>query len=78
MFEREDLHPQQELLRHAQLLAAAYNPPLVSPRGKNKFWVASDFLKADPWAPPKVKKPPPTAAQVAAQVAAVNAARRKN
>lgn len=77
MFEREELHPQQDLLRHAHLVAAAHNPPLVSPRGDKQFWSYKDFLKADPWAPPKAKKPPPTAAEIAAQVAAVNKSRRK-
>lgn len=76
MFEMEELSPRAHVVRHARLLAAAANGPLK--RRDRKPWAASDFLGADAWAPPQAKKPPPTAAQLRAQVTALNARRRKH
>jgi hypothetical protein len=73
MFSAEELHPRSDRLRHAQLLAALHNGPLMRKGGK-KFWSTTEFLD-DPWSKPagKVKL---TAAQLAAQAASINATRR--
>jgi hypothetical protein len=72
MFSAEELHPNAERVRHAQLLAALANGELRHP--SKKMFAAQDFMR-DPW-----KKPEPkvrlTAAQVAAQVSSINASRR--
>ncbi len=75
MFANEELHPRVNALRHAQLLAAIHNGQWR--RKDKKPWTSPDFIKADPWAPPPAKKPPPSPAQLMAQVASMNASRRK-
>ena len=49
MIKAEQLHPRVAQLRHAQLLAAAYQGPSTR-RGQRRPWVASDFSAPDPWA----------------------------
>lgn len=75
MFRVEELHPQSEQLRHAQLLAAIATGA-IGRRGK-KAWLPSDFMKAEPWAVKPAKRAPPTFQQLSAQVAGMNAARRR-
>lgn len=76
MFEREELHPQVDVLRHAELLAGVHNGPRT--RNARKILAHTAFLKPDPWATaPTKKKQPPTAAELAAQIAAMNAARHR-
>lgn len=72
MFSAEELHPAADRVRHAQVIAALQNGPLT--RKYKKLWVAADFIR-DPWEPPKPKARL-TAAQIAQQVASVNAMRR--
>lgn len=69
-YQIEQQHPQAERFRHAQLLASSMNGPVT--RASKEVFVASEFVPADPWAPPKLAEPPPTPAEVAAQVAAIN------
>lgn len=72
-FEREQLHPASDRLRHAQLLTAAHNGPMS--RRDGAHWAASMFLPPDPWAPPAqaIEPEQPSPQQLAAQVAALNA-----
>lgn len=67
MFAKEGWHPGFARLRHAQLLAATYTGPAKPRNGAGHR--ASDFMPADPWAPPPA---PPTAATLAAQVEWIN------
>lgn len=76
-FAIEDLHPRAGVRRHYELMAAVHSGPLKHPRGKNRVWRASDLRKPDPWELPSPKRPPPSAADVAAQVASINASRRR-
>lgn len=75
MFRIEELHPQAEQLRHGEMLAAIATGALT--RRNKRPWLASDFMRADPWAPKPRKRAPPTFQQLSAQVAAMNASRRK-
>jgi hypothetical protein len=59
---REQLHRGAGRLRHAQLLAAAYQGP--STKRDKKPWLAADFLPKDPWASAVA---PATTGQTAAQ-----------
>lgn len=73
-FEREQLHPATARQRHAQLLAAAHNGPVSRKDGAH--WSTDHFMPPDPWAPepaPPEATVPPTAQQLADQVAALNA-----
>jgi hypothetical protein len=72
-FEREQLHPVTDRQRHAQLLAAAHNGPMTREDGAH--WSTAHFMPPDPWAPPAPPEStePPTAQQLADQVAALNA-----
>jgi predicted TIM-barrel fold metal-dependent hydrolase len=74
-FEHEQLHPAADRMRHAQQLAAAHNGPLS--RRDGAHWAASMFMPPNPWAPPQAQgasePAPPTAQQLADQVAALNA-----
>jgi hypothetical protein len=72
-FEREQLHPAADRQRHAQLMAATASGPMT--RRDAAPWSTTHFLPPDPWAPaePDEPPPPPTAAQLAAQIAALNA-----
>lgn len=54
MYRTEGWHPRAEQLRHAQLLASAYQGP--STRRGRKNWVAADFMPPDPWAPPTPRR----------------------
>lgn len=45
----EQLGPEWDALRHAQLLAAAHNGGAFKRKGGGPF-LAADFLRADPWA----------------------------
>lgn len=49
IFQREQLHPSFERLRHAQLLAAVLTG--ASKRKGGKAWSPSDFMPVDSWAP---------------------------
>ena len=70
---REQLHSGARRLRHAQLLAAAYQGP--SAKRDKKPWVAADFLLKDPWAPGAPAAP---STQTAAQrMRALTSKRRK-
>lgn len=53
----EQVGPAWDTLRHAQLLAALHNGPM-SKRDKSAF-KASEFVPANPWAPPGEAPPPP-------------------
>jgi len=46
----ERVGAQWDRLHHAQLMAALLNGP--SQRQDKRAWQASDFMPADPWAPP--------------------------
>lgn len=70
-FEREQLHPAAQRLRHAQLLAAVSNGAMT--RRDGAHWAASHFLPPDPWAPPEPEPEQPSPQQLAEQVAALNA-----
>lgn len=72
IFQNEQLHPAADRVRHAQLLAAARNGPLT--KADRALWSTAECLPPDPWAPPAetVAPAPPTAAQLAAQVAHIN------
>lgn len=70
-FEREQLHPAADRFRQAQLIAAAHNGPLA--RHDKQLWTTSHLLAPDAWAPPAPEPVPPTAQDLAAQVAAINA-----
>lgn len=72
-FEREQLHPAADRQRHAQLLTAAHNGPLS--RRDGAHWLPTMFMPTDPWDPQEiqVEPPQPTAQQIAAQVASLNA-----
>lgn len=72
-FQHEQLHPQATWRRHAQLLAATHNGPLV--RKDGAFWHSADFVPTDPWAPPvqmHETEPAASAATLAAQVESLN------
>lgn len=70
-YQREQLHPSADRLRHAQQLAAAHNGPLS--RQDKRLWRSADLMAADPWAAqPDAAPAPPSAAQLAAQVEAIN------
>ena len=70
--EREQLMPEAERLRHAQLLAALHNGPLT--RNDGAMWTFAQLLPPPAWAPPQASAPPTlTPGQLAAQVAAINA-----
>jgi hypothetical protein len=73
-FEREQLHPATDRQRHAQLLAATHNGPMSRKDGES--WSTAHFMPPDPWATPPASPEstaPPTAQQLADQVAALNA-----
>lgn len=46
----EQIGPEWDALRHAQLQAAVANGALV--KQDRKAWTAAEFMRADPWAPP--------------------------
>lgn len=74
MFNTEQLHPANERLQHAQVLAALHNGPLSKP--DKTLWQASRFLDLTPWALEEqtpAEPAQPTAEQLAKQVAAINA-----
>lgn len=73
MFTREQLHPAAERLRHAQLLAATHNGALR--KVDRTRWQTSQFLDVEPWQIDEQAAEPaqPTAQQLAAQVASINA-----
>ena len=73
IFQREQLHPAADRMRHAQQIAAARNGPLT--RVDKALWSTADCLPPDPWAPPPQPAAPaqPSAAELAAQVARLNA-----
>lgn len=54
MYRMEGWHPRAAQMRHAQVLAAAYQGP--STRKDRAAWVAAHFMPADPWAPPSPRK----------------------
>jgi hypothetical protein len=75
--EREGLTPAQEATRDALLIASTMNGPMQ--RRDKKPWTPAHILPADPWSttpPAPAKRVPPTAAQLRAQVASLNARRR--
>lgn len=45
----EQIGPEWDALRHAQLQAAAANGALV--KHDRKAWASGDFMRPDPWAP---------------------------
>ena len=51
----EQVGPEWDALRHAELLAALNNGPLQK-RDKTLFRTA-DFMRSDPWAPPDPAAP---------------------
>lgn len=76
VFTAEQLHPAAARARHAQLMACAMNGAVT--RRDRRFWRASDLTDADPWArwagsPVQTRAQAPSAAQLAAQVARLNA-----
>jgi hypothetical protein len=73
MFTREQLHPAAERMRHAQLLAAIHNGELR--KHDKSLWSASQFIDLEPWRFAEQESEPvqPTAQQLAAQVASINA-----
>ncbi len=73
MFTREQLHPAAERMRHAQLLAAIHNGELR--KHDKTLWSASQFIDLEPWRIQEevIEMAQPTAQQLAAQVAAINA-----
>lgn len=48
IFQREQLHPRFQQLRHAQDMAVTLQGP--SRRRGGDAWAVADFLQADPWA----------------------------
>lgn len=73
IFSKEQLHPDAERMRHAQLLAALHNGALVK-RDKTT-WQAVQFMGGNPWeiAEEATEAAPPTPEQIAAEVARINA-----
>jgi hypothetical protein len=64
---REQMHPQVDRLRHAQLLAATMNGQLT--RKSGGMFTAAEFMGDDPWTPPPA---PVTNDAIFAQVALLN------
>lgn len=73
IFSKEQLHPVAERMRHAQLMAAEHNGPMVK-RDKSA-WQAPQFMGTDPWemAEEAIEVIAPTSQQIAAEVARINA-----
>ena len=73
IFSKEQLHPAADRMRHAQLMAAGHNGPLVK-RDKST-WSTAQFMGSDPWelVDEAVEAPAPTSQQIAAEVARINA-----
>lgn len=53
--EAEQIGPEWDALRHAELLAALHNGPMKRADGTSRPFTVREFLRRDPWAPP-----PPT------------------
>ncbi|MDP3625016.1 MAG: hypothetical protein Q8S12_00350 [Hydrogenophaga sp.] len=72
-FSKEQLHPAAARMRHAQLMAALHNGALVK-RDKTT-WTSAQFMSADPWVIEEetAEAAAPTPAQIAAEVARINA-----
>ena len=73
--EAEQLTPSHGAARHAQALASLSNGALV--RKDGELWHAGQFMAPNPWAlalAPEATEPnDPTPAELAAQIAAINA-----
>lgn len=73
IFSKEQLYPADDRMRHAQLIAALHNGALIK-RDKTT-WQAAQFMDAEPWqiVQEAAEAAPPTAQQIAAEVARINA-----
>ena len=71
--EAEQLTPSHGAARHAQALAAVSNGALS--RRDGALWHAGQFMRPNPWAPAPIAADlsDPTPAELAAQIAAINA-----
>lgn len=69
-FDHEQLHPGADRMRHAVLVAAVHNGPLV--RKDKELWSAAHVLPPPPWSRAQ-DAAAPTARQIAAQVDQINA-----
>lgn len=49
--EAEQIGPEWDALRHAEILAALHNGPMKRAGGSSQPFAARDFLRRDPWSP---------------------------
>lgn len=68
---REELLPEAERIRHAQLRAAVYTGPAKAPTARG--WSYADLTEPNAWPPIAAPEPPKSIAQ---QVAELNGRRR--